>query len=94
MFCYDRRLCQDEEAKRIIFESLRENSEASVSDILSYTCSAISTWNKTQHRNSQEEIEKKKKELNEALSSLLNDTVLIQDISAKLNAAYLAEENY
>ncbi|WZZ22713.1 hypothetical protein YC2023_124100 [Brassica napus] len=94
MFRYDRRLCKNDEAKKIISDSWRATTNSSVSDKLSSTRSAISAWNKTQQRNSQRIIEEKKRELDAALSSRLNDTVLIQNISEKLNAAYLAEEEY
>ncbi|KAL0744395.1 hypothetical protein Bca4012_085908 [Brassica carinata] len=93
-FRYDRRLCKNDEAIRVISDSWRATPSASVSDKLSSTRSAISAWNKTQQRNSQEMIEQKKWELNEALSSPRNDTALIQTISEALNAAYLAEEEY
>lgn len=65
-----------------------------VSEKLASARSAISAWNKTQHRNSQMIIEQKKQELDADLSSPDNDTRLIQDIATKLNAAYLAEEEY
>ena len=94
LFRYDRRLCKNDEAKRVISDTWRGTPSSSVSDKLTSTRSAISAWNKAQQRNSQKTIEIKKRELNEALSSLVNDTVLIQDISEKLNAAYLAEEEY
>lgn len=55
---------------------------------------AISVWNRTQQRNSMKLIEKKKKELNDALSSPANDRSLIQDISKQLSGAYLSEEEY
>ena len=61
---------------------------------LASTRSAISVWNKTQHRNSQEVIQQQKAALNAALSSPVNDTDLIQVIAVKLNAAYSAEEEY
>ena len=94
IFRYDRRLCKNDEAKRIISESWRGNPAATVSSKLSSARSAISEWNKSQQRNSQQVIEQKKWELNEALSSSVNDTALIQNISETLNAAYLAEEEY
>lgn len=78
----------------MITDSWRGSPALSVSKKLSSTRSAISAWNKTQQRNSQEIIEQKKRELNAALVSPSNDTALIQDIATKLNAAYLAEEEY
>ncbi|XP_056845199.1 uncharacterized protein LOC130496777 [Raphanus sativus] len=94
LFRYDRRLCNNEEAKKFIDETLRDDTREAVCDILANTRSAISLWNKTQQRNSKKQIEQKKLELDVALSSPQNDTNLIQDIKTKLNAAYLAEEEY
>ena len=78
MFRYDRRLCKNEEAKRVIADSWRATTNAFVSDKLSSARSAISAWNKTQQRNSQRVIE-------EILND--NNTILIQNISETLNAA-------
>ncbi|XP_056842856.1 uncharacterized protein LOC130507579 [Raphanus sativus] len=94
LFRYDRRLCKNEEAKKVISNSWSADNAQTVSEKLSSARSAISAWNKTQHRNSQRVIEQKKWELNKALSSPANDTALIQNISEALNAAYLAEEEY
>ena len=94
MFRYDRRSCKNEEAKSIITAALTDCSEASVSEKLAHTRGAISLWNRTKQRNSKLGIEKKKLELNEALSEPIEDTVKIQDINKQLTAAYLAEEDY
>lgn len=67
---------------------------ASVSEKLATTRSAISAWNRSQQRNSMMIIEQKKLELNAALSSAIEDSGLIQEISNQLNSAYLAEEEY
>lgn len=94
LFRYDRRLCKNVEARKVISDSWRGALAATVSEKLGSTRSAISAWNKTQQRNSQEIIEQKKRDLDPALASPANDAVLIQDIAAKLNDAYLAEEEY
>ncbi|KAL0896578.1 hypothetical protein Bca101_080539 [Brassica carinata] len=94
IFRYDRRLCKNEEAKKVITESWRGNPASSVRDKLAFTRSAISLWNKTQQRNSQKNIEQKKRELDAALASPDNDVALIQGLASKLNEAYLAEEAY
>lgn len=94
LFRYDRRLCKNEEAKKVISDSWRGTPARSVSEKLASARSAISMWNKTQQRNSQAIIEQKKHELDAALVSPINDVILIQDIATKLNAAYLAEEEY
>ena len=93
-FRYDRRLCKNEEARKMISNAWRGAGQATVRDKLASTRSAISAWNKTQHRNSQEVIQQQKTALNAALSSPVNDIDLIQVIAAKLNAAYSAEEEY
>ena len=94
LFRYDRRLCKNEEAKKVISDTWRDTQVTAVSAKLASTRSAISAWNKTQQRNSQATIEQKKRELDVALASPVNDTSLIQSIAEKLNAAYLAEEEY
>lgn len=94
LFRYDRRLCKNEEAKKVIAEAWNGTANASVSGKLSFTRSAISAWDRTQDRNSQDLIDQRKRDLDAVLASLLNDIALIQDISAKLNAAYLAEEEF
>ena len=94
IFRYDRRLCKNEEAKSIITAALTGCSEASVSEKLAHTRGAISLWNRNKQRNSKLVIEKKKRELNEALSEPFQDTAKIQDINKQLTAAYLAEEDY
>lgn len=78
----------------MITDSWHAAAGSSISSRLTSTRSAISAWNKTQQRNSQRTIEQKKRELDKALSSPANDTVLIESIAEKLNAAYLAEEEY
>jgi len=77
MFRYDRRLCKNEEAKSIITAALTDCSEASVSEKLAHTRGAISLWNRTKQRNNKLVIEKKKLELNEALSEPIEDTAKI-----------------
>lgn len=93
-FRYDRRLCQNEEAKKVIAAAWIDDPDASVTERLASTRSAISAWNRTQQRNSRKIIEQKKGELNAALASPANDTALIQEISKELSKAYLAEEAY
>ena len=93
-FRYDRRLCKNEETWKMISNAWRGACHSTVRAKLASTRSAISVWNKTQHRNSQEVIQQQKAALNAALSSPVNDTYLIQVIAAKLNAAYSAEEEY
>lgn len=67
---------------------------APVSEIIAQVRRAITEWNKLQGRNSRLLIEKKKKELDAALSSRLNDTALIQKITSEQSTAYNEEEAY
>lgn len=57
IFRYDRRLCKNEEARKVVTDSWQGIPSASVSTKLASTRSAISLWNKTQQRNSQRVIE-------------------------------------
>ena len=93
-FRYDRRLCKNEEAKKVITEAWLGDHNSSVMEKLANARSAISAWNRKQQRNSKMLIEKKKRELNVALSSRANDIALIQDISKQLDAAYSEEEEF
>ncbi|KAG2255126.1 hypothetical protein Bca52824_074420 [Brassica carinata] len=94
LFRYDRRLNTNEEAKKVIYESWASNDQSRVSERLASTRRALSEWNKLQQQNSKILIEQRKRELEAALTSPLNDTVLIKEISDKLNEAYLAEESF
>lgn len=78
----------------MITEAWLGDRSSSVMEKLATTRSAISVWNHTQQRNSKKLIEQKQHELNIALSSSVNDTGLIQDISKQLDAAYSVEEEF
>lgn len=90
MFRYDRRLCKNEEARKVVTDAWQDVPVASVTEKLASARSAISLWNRTQQRNSMKTIQHKKKELNAALSSPMEDSALIQEISTQLNVAYAA----
>lgn len=80
--------------KEIIKEAWQSSGQAMVKDRIAITRTAIAEWNKTQHRNSRLIIEEKKAELEEALTSPVNNTSLIQEMNTKLEEAYSAEEAY
>ena len=94
MFHYDRRLCKNEEAKKIVADAWLGDPLASVTEKLANARSVISAWNRTQQRNSMKIIEEKRKELNAALSSRVEDSGLIHEITPQLNSAYAPEEEY
>lgn len=94
MFRYDRRLKDNVEAKLVIKEAWKAAGQTSVSSKISAARHAITEWNKLQHRNSRLLIEENKRELEATLTSPVNDTTLIQSVTEKLNAAYLAEEEF
>ena len=56
--------------------------------------SALIQWSKQQYQNSRKQIEKKKEELEVALTDPKNDTKLITRVSNELNDAYISEEEY
>lgn len=94
MFRYDCRLNSNEEAKHVIRESWSSSQTKQISERLTSARQALAEWNRLQHHNSRELIEQKQRELEEALTSPVNDTALIQEINSKLNEAYLAEEAF
>lgn len=92
MFRYDRRLYKNEEAKNIVADAWLGDPLASVTEKLANARSVISAWNRTQQKNSMKIIEEKRKELNAALSSRVEDSGLIHEITSQLNSTYAAEE--
>ena len=94
LFRYDRRLNENEEAKKLIRETWAAASESLVLEKLATTRRAISEWNRLQQHNSGTLIDQLKHQLEEALTSPMDDTVLIKGINDKLGEAYLAEEAF
>ena len=94
MFRYDCRLNSNEEAKHVIRESWSSSQTKQISERLNSARQALAEWNRLKHHNSRELIKQKQRELEEALTSPVNDTALIQEINSKLNEAYLAEEAF
>ncbi|KAF8088754.1 hypothetical protein N665_0530s0009 [Sinapis alba] len=94
LFRYDRRLKDNVEVKQIIADSWKSSTGSSISDRITRVRRAIIEWSKEQGVNSRIAIEKKKEELDLALSSQLNDTNLINRITFELSKAYAAEEAY
>lgn len=94
MFRYDRRLKDNPEVKELVTQTWKEAGDLPVNDIISRVRTAISEWSKQQRLNSRALIERKKKELEAALSSEENNVGPITKVTEELNAAYLAEESY
>ena len=94
IFRYDRRLKDNPEVTELIRETWRQAGAKPVADRISLVRGAISRWNKTKQNNSRLVIESKREELEEAQTSPINDTELINKISKELKAAYNAEEAY
>lgn len=93
-FRYDRRLRDNPEAKEIIKEAWNQAGNVPIREKIALTRRAITEWNNSQQRNSRIIIEEKRVELEAALTCPTNNTRLIQEITSKLNEAYLAEESF
>lgn len=94
LFSYDRRLKDSEEVKALIAETWKNASGLTIKDRIVRVRRAIMDWSKEQGINNKMAIEKKREELNTALSSPANDVNLINRITAELTTAYTAEEAY
>ncbi|WZY68165.1 hypothetical protein YC2023_000405 [Brassica napus] len=94
MFRYDRRLKDNKEVKDLVQDVWNNAGDRPIREKIALTRSAIVEWSKQQNRNSRIIIEQKKLELEEALSSSVNDLALIHQINSALNEAYKAEEDH
>ena len=61
MFRYDRRLCKNEKARKVVTDAWQDVPVASVTEKLASARSAISLWNRTQQRNNMKTIQHKKR---------------------------------
>lgn len=93
LFRYDRRMCKNEEVKKLFAETWLSN-RSSVESKISACRHAISKWNKRFHENSQKKIKMEKIRLEEAMSSTTTDDDLIRNINQSLKQAYKEEEEY
>ena len=94
IFRYDRRLKDNEEVTKLIREAWTNAPNLVVTDRIKLIRGVISRWNKEQQLNSRSLIEQKRRDLEAAQSSSLNDTQLIHQITEDLKKAYKAEEAY
>ena len=94
LFRYDRRLKNNPEVKALVKQAWKNNPSITVNDRINLVRSALIQWSKQQYQNSREQIEKKKEELDSAMSDPANDTELIARVSNELNEAYISEEEY
>lgn len=93
LFRYDRKLCKNEEVRKLIAEPWLENGD-SVESKISACMRAISKWNRLHHINSQVPINVEKALLEEAITSFEPNESLIAEINARLRKAYNEEEEY
>ena len=93
IFRYDRRLCKNEEVRRIIAEAWTAN-RASVEHKIAACRRAISKWNREHHENSQATIKREKNRLEEAMTNPTSSEELICSINSALKKAYKEEEDY
>ncbi|CAA7038820.1 unnamed protein product [Microthlaspi erraticum] len=94
LFRYDRSLRNNEEVKALIEECWNTNPRADVEMRISNCRKAIIQWHRNHHRNSQQQIEEKRRELEEAMTSNESNDIIIRQINKKLKGAYEAEEEY
>lgn len=69
LFRYDRRLKDNEEVRNLVFDTWKSATGVTIRDRISRVRRAIMEWSKAQGLNSSIAIEKKKEELERALSS-------------------------
>lgn len=94
MFRFDHRLKDNAEVKELVKEVWNNAQDSHIRTKIALTRAAIVEWRKKQYLNSQVIIEQKKRELEIALVDPANDGELIQKITAELETAYRAEEEY
>lgn len=93
LFCYDRRMCKNEEVRKLISE-VWSSTRSSVEGKISACRHAISKWNKSFHETSQKKIKEEKFKLETAMSSNTTDEAVITSIILALKKAYQDEEEY
>ncbi|CAA7045734.1 unnamed protein product [Microthlaspi erraticum] len=94
LFRYDRSLRNNEEVKLIVEKAWKTYPNANIDHRISNCRRAIIQWHRQNHRNSQQRIEMKRKELEEAMSSNVSSDNLIFQINKELKESYQAEEEY
>lgn len=94
IFRYDRRLKDNHEVKELISKIWRSAKNLHSELRLAEIRTALVAWSREKHQNSKENIERLKKELDDALSSLVGDDELIFRLNKELLAAYKAEEDF
>ncbi|CAA7062156.1 unnamed protein product [Microthlaspi erraticum] len=94
IFRYDRRLKENVEVKQLITEAWNTKELNTVEGKISRCRREIILWNKKRHLNSQEQIEKYRQKLEDAMTEELNNAVLIEEVNALLKKAYDEEEAF
>lgn len=93
LFRYDRRLYKNEEVRRLITTTWN-NIELPVEERIAACRQEISRWNRLHHQNSQATIKTLKLQLEEAMTSSADNTLLIKETNQALKEAYKEEEEY
>ncbi|CAA7054621.1 unnamed protein product [Microthlaspi erraticum] len=94
LFRYDRRLKDNEEVQKLIFEAWNTNEMDTVEEKISHCRKEIIRWNKEKHRNSKEKIEVFQERLETAMTDELNNGALIEELNRGLRGAYQEEEAF
>ncbi|CAA7061572.1 unnamed protein product [Microthlaspi erraticum] len=94
LFRYDRRLRNNEEVKLLVEKAWKASPSNDVEQRISSCRKAIIVWHRQNHRNSQQKIERKREELETAMTSSESNDSLIDQINKELKEAYQAEEEY
>lgn len=94
LFRFDRRLRDNLEVQALVQQTCKRAGKKSVEATIGLVRSALVHWNKEQQRNSKLLINQWKEELEQAMTSPINNEVLLNIIISDLKAAYLAEESF
>ncbi|XP_010474618.1 PREDICTED: uncharacterized protein LOC104754178 [Camelina sativa] len=94
LFRYDRRLKGNDEVKKLVLEAWNCIPNASVDQRIHRYRTAIITWCKTQHSNSQKEIIALRELLEEAMSDNETPKPSIDSLNHRLLIAYKREEEF
>ncbi|XP_019086352.1 PREDICTED: uncharacterized protein LOC104720653 [Camelina sativa] len=94
IFCYDRRLKDNPEVKKLFLEAWNLHGDSKVDERISSRKDAIMTWSKKQHLNSQKENFNLIDQLEEAMVDDSAPQELIDLLNANLLLAYKKEEAF
>ncbi|KAG7559487.1 Reverse transcriptase zinc-binding domain [Arabidopsis thaliana x Arabidopsis arenosa] len=94
LFRYDRRLRNNKEVSQLIRNQWKPDEDEDVEKKLSRCRTAIITWTREKHLNSQKRVEEARTKLEIEMSSTSSNTLRIAAINEELRLAYKDEEDF